>query len=84
MAEREKLQIEVYGQRYTLRVEPQEAAQAAAIAAYVDDMMHQIGDSQERLDYRDVAVLAALSITEEYFQLEKAYQDLLDILEEER
>ena len=41
-------------------------------------------DKQERLDYRDVAVLAAMNITEEYFKLQQEYQELLSIVDEEK
>lgn len=55
-----------------------------AITAHVDQMMHKVGDDQTRLDYRDVAVLAAMNITEEYFKLQREYQELLSIVDEEK
>ena len=79
MAERQKLNVEIYGQLYTLRVTPEEA-----IAAHVDQMMHKIGDGQNRLDYRDVAVLAAMNIAEEYAKLQQSYQELVAVLDEEK
>ncbi|MGM9525739.1 MAG: cell division protein ZapA [Peptococcaceae bacterium] len=84
MSEREKISVEIYGQMYTLRVMPEEKAQVEAIAAHVNDMMHQIGDGQNRLDYRDVAVLAAMNIAEEYFKLQQEYGELLAIVDEEK
>ncbi len=84
MAERQKLNVEIYGQLYTLRVTPEEAAQVEAIAAHVDQMMHKIGDGQNRLDYRDVAVLAAMNIAEEYAKLQQSYQELVAVLDEEK
>lgn len=69
MSEPSKLNVEIYGHIYTLRVTPEEKAQVEAITAHVDQMMHKVGDDQTRLDYRDVAVLAAMNITEEYFKL---------------
>ena len=84
MSEREKLQVDIYGQRYTLRVLPEEKSQVEAIAGHVNQMMHQVGDNQSRLDYRDVAVLAAMNITEEYYKLQREYDELLTIINEER
>lgn len=84
MTEREKLQVEIYGRRYTLRVMQEERAQVQGIAEHVDVMMHQIGDEQPRLDYRDVAVLAAMNIAEEYYKLQREYEDLVTIVNEER
>ena len=60
MSEPSKLNVEIYGHIYTLRVTPEEKAQVEAITAHVDQMMHKVGDDQTRLDYRDVAVLAAI------------------------
>lgn len=84
MSEPSKLNVEIYGHMYTLRVTPEEKAQVEAITAHVDQMMHKVGDDQTRLDYRDVAVLAAMNITEEYFKLQREYQELLSIVDEEK
>ena len=84
MTERQKLNVEIYGQLYTLRVAPEETAQVEAIAAHVDQMMHKIGDGQNRLDYRDVTVLAAMNIAEEYAKLQQEYQELVAIVDEEK
>ncbi len=84
MSEPSKLNVEIYGHIYTLRVTPEEKAQVEAITAHVDEMMHKVGDDQTRLDYRDVAVLAAMNITEEYFKLQREYQELLSIVDEEK
>lgn len=84
MSEREKINAEIYGQKYTLRVLPEEKEKVLAIAKHVDAMMHKVGDTQGRLDYRDVAVLAAMNLAEEYFKLQQAYDELLAIVNEER
>ncbi len=84
MSEREKISVEMYGQMYTLRVMPEEKQNVLAIAHHVDEMMHKVGDSQGRLDYRDVAVLAAMNLAEEYFKLQREYEELLTIVNEER
>ncbi|MBO5301560.1 MAG: cell division protein ZapA [Peptococcaceae bacterium] len=36
------------------------------------------------MDYRDVAVLAAMNIAEEYYQLQQDYQALIDMIDEEK
>jgi cell division protein ZapA (FtsZ GTPase activity inhibitor) len=46
--------------------------------------MKKVADSQGRLDYRDVAVLAARNLAEEYFKLQQAYEEILAIVNEER
>ena len=84
MSEREKISVDIYGQLYNLRVTPEEKARVLAIARHVDNMMKKVADSQGRLDYRDVAVLAAMNLTEEYFKLQQAYEEILAIVNEER
>ena len=81
MSERQKMNVEIYGQLYTLRVAPEDKANVEKIARRVDEMMRQVGGGQSHLDYRDVAVLAAMNIAEEYFKLQKEYQELVTILD---
>lgn len=84
MSDREKISVDIYGQKYTLRVTPEEKENVLAIANHVDKMMHKVGDNQSRLDYRDVAVLAAMNLAEEYFRLQREYEEILAIVNEER
>ena len=84
MSEREKISVDIYGQLYNLRVTPEEKERVLAIARHVDSMMKKVADRQGRLDYRDVAVLAAMNLTEEYFKLQQAYEEILAIVNEER
>lgn len=84
MSEREKISVDIYGQLYNLRVTPEEKERVLAIARHVDNIMKKVADSQGRLDYRDVAVLAAMNLTEEYFKLQQAYEEILAIVNEER
>lgn len=84
MSDREKISVDIYGQKYTLRVTPEEKENVLAIANHVDKMMHKVGDNQSRLDYRDVAVLAAMNLAEDYFRLQREYEEILAIVNEER
>jgi len=82
--EKQKLNVELYGQKYTFRASLEERQKLLVIAAHVDAMMHKVGDHQPKLDYRDVAVLAAMNIAEEYYQLQQDYQALIDMIDEEK
>jgi cell division protein ZapA len=82
--EKQKLNVELFGQKYTFRAEADERQKLLDIAGHVDYMMHKIGDNQPKLDYRDVAVLAAMNIAEEYYQLQQDYQALIDMIDEEK
>ena len=81
---KEKLNVEIYGQHYTFRVEPDKKEAVASIAHYVDQMMHKTAAGQKKLDYRDIAVLAAMNIAEEYYQLQQDYQALIEMIDEEK
>ena len=83
-SEKQKLNVELFVQKYTFRSTAEERQKLLDIAGHVDYMMHKIGDNQPKLDYRDVAVLAAMNIAEEYYQLQQDYQALIDMIDEEK
>ncbi len=82
--EKQKLNVEIFGQKYTFRASAEERQKLLSVAGHVDAMMHRIGDGQTKLDYRDIAVLAAMNIAEEYYQLQADYQALIDMIDEEK
>lgn len=84
MEEMKKLTVEINGQTYTLRVTAENYDKVARVAKHVDEMMIKVTSQQPRLDFRDAAVLAAMNITEEYYQLQQDYQNLLDVINEEK
>lgn len=61
------LSVEIYGQSYKLRGEGQKDY-IQKLAGYLDSKMNQIADSSTTVDSLKVAILAALNITDEYFQ----------------
>ncbi len=81
---KQKVNVEIFDQKYTFRAAPEERQKVLEIANHVDYMMHKVGDGQTKLDYRDIAVLAAMNIAEEYYQLQQDYQALLDMIDEEK
>ena len=82
--EKQKLNVELFGQKYTFRAAAEDRQKLLDVAGHVDYMMHKIGDNQPKLDYRDVAVLTAMNIAEEYYQLQQDYQALIDMIDEEK
>ena len=63
------VQVEIYGQRYSLRAgDDQEASYVESLAAHVDRRMREIAESTPTVDSFKVAVLAAVNIADEYFQ----------------
>lgn len=82
MAEREKLvQVEIYGQRYTLKGS-EDSAYVESLAAHVDRRMREIAGSSSTVDSLKVAVLAAVNIADEYFRLKLAGESVGDRVHE--
>ncbi len=70
-----KIQVEIYGQSYQIRAGA-DPDYIKNIARYVDLKMREIGSSAPTVDSLKIAVLAALNITDELFQLKLHQQDV--------
>ena len=91
------VQVEIYGHRYTLKA-TKDPSWVESVASHVDRKMREISATTPTVDSLKVAILAAVNIADEYFQLkvegeaiedriaEKAEQlsDLLDASLRER
>jgi cell division protein ZapA len=64
------LEVEVYGQRYVLRGEADEGY-AGRLAQYVDGKIRELAAQSRSATPARLAVLAAINITHELFQLQK-------------
>ena len=80
-AEKNKVTVYIYGSNYTMRTAYSEE-QVEKIVAYLNEKMQEVGLNQSRLNYRDVAVLAALNIVDELLNVKEDYQQLLEIINE--
>ena len=80
-AEKNKVIVNIYGSNYTMRTAYSEE-QVEKIVAYLNEKMQEVGLNQSRLNYRDVAVLAALNIVDELLNVKEDYQQLLEIINE--
>ena len=65
--------VEIYGQTYNLRGEG-DASYITDLAAFVDRKMREVSDHTATVDSLKVAILAALNIADEHFQLRTAEQ----------
>lgn len=84
MDELKKVSVDIYGHSYTLRVAEENIEKVIKVAKHVDEMMRKVVAQQPKVDFRDAAILAAMNISEEYFQLQHDYQNLLEIINEEK
>jgi len=73
------VEIEIYGQRYTVRGEADEE-HVKRIAAYVDQHMRGLAVGMKTATLPKLAVLAALNITHQWFESEqRRQQDAADV-----
>jgi cell division protein ZapA len=63
--------VEIYGQTYNLRGEG-DSSYITGLAAFVDRKMREVSDHTATVDSLRVAILAALNIADEHFQLRSA------------
>ena len=87
------IDIEIYGQRYTIKGEADDQY-VKRLAAFVDEHMRQVGKGMKTATLPKLAVLAAINIAHELFQAERLREkeeadverrvlSLLDTIEEQ-
>jgi cell division protein ZapA len=69
-----KIQVEIYGQTYQIKAGA-DPEYIKNIAKYVDLKMREISSATPTVDSLKIAVLAALNITDEFYQLKMKQQD---------
>ncbi len=67
------IQIEIYGQRYTLKGQAPEAY-VKELADYLDRKMQEVATASNVNTLSKIAILAALNITDELFQQRRVLQ----------
>lgn len=63
-----KIEVRIFGQQYQIKAGP-DPDHIKRIAQYVDEKMREIATATPTVDTLKIAVLAALNITDEFFQL---------------
>ena len=66
--------VKVFDQTYSIRAE-KDPEYISRVAEFVDGRMREIAQGTSTVDTLRVAVLAALNIADEYFQLRQKYSD---------
>jgi cell division protein ZapA len=69
------VKVKILDQEYLIKSE-EDSEQVYRIAEYVNEKLREIKDNTEGLSEKKVAILAALTIASEYFQLLKERDDL--------
>jgi len=74
--------VEIYSKTYILRGD-KSPAQLRKMAREIDFRMKEVAEVADGLDLTRTAVLAALSLAEEYLELQERYDRVVQMLEEE-
>lgn len=78
----QRVEVEIFGEIYRLRTDDPDGL--AKLVQMVDSTMKSIAQSTRTLAGSRVAVLSALKIAEDYLQLKKDYDELLELLDENK
>ncbi len=75
------LEIEIFGQKYKIRVKGEEdEAYIGHLTSFVDQKMHEVAVKSKSGDAAKVAVLAALNIADELFLCHKKMDQLSEAI----
>lgn len=78
-----KVTVEIFGETYALKGDG-ESERVKRVAAMLDQRMKLIARANSRLSPAKIAVLAALNIADDFLRLEQDYQQLVQMLKEEK
>ncbi|MBR4904451.1 MAG: cell division protein ZapA [Selenomonadaceae bacterium] len=82
VAEMKRVEVEIFGEVYRLRTEDPNGL--AKLVRMVDSTMKSIAQNTRTFAGSRIAVLAALKIAEDYVQLKKDYDELIQLLDENK
>ncbi len=78
----ERVEVEIFGEIYRLRTDDREGLKK--IVKMVDSTMKTVAQNTKSFAGSRIAVLAALKLAEDYYQLKKDYDELLELLDENK
>ncbi|MGI6145292.1 MAG: cell division protein ZapA [Peptococcia bacterium] len=79
--QKNKLNVTIFNEQYVIKGEADQAY-IEKVASYVDNKMEQIAEMNEMLSAKQIAVLVALNLADEYLQLRHDYDELIKLLNE--
>jgi len=75
------IEIEIYGQKYRIRVKGEEDKKyISRLTSYVDQKMREVAVKSKSVDNLKISVLAALNIADEYFLCLKKLDQLNEVV----
>jgi cell division protein ZapA len=77
-----RVTVQIYGQNYRLMGKVS-TNHLEMVAQFVDQKMREIAVKNSSLDTAKISVLSAINIADEYFKLQKEYEEVLKLLDEQ-
>jgi len=77
-----RVKVKIYGEEYCVRGFAS-IDHIKKVAEYVDKKIADLSNSRANLSTTQIAVLAALNITDELFQLNQEYEEIMSLLDSE-
>ncbi len=77
--DKNSVQVQIFGVDYSLKSE-EEPEYVRMVAKYVDDKVQRIAHNTNVKSHSKIAVLAALNIADEFFQLKQRHENSLNQL----
>lgn len=75
------IEIEIYGQKYKIRVKGEEDEKYIShLTSYVDQKMREVAVKSKSVDTLKIAVLASLNIADEFFLSQKKMDQLNEVI----
>lgn len=75
------IEIEIYGQKYRIRVKGEEDEKYIShLTSFIDQKMREVAVKSKSVDSLKIAVLAALNIADEYFLSQKKLDQLNEVI----
>ena len=78
----QRVEVEIFGEIYRLKTDDPQSL--SKLVQMVDSTMKSIAQNTRTFAGSRIAVLAALKIAEDYMQLKKDYEELVELLDEHR
>jgi cell division protein ZapA len=76
-----RVTVQIFGQNYRLMGEVS-ADHLEKVAQFVDQKMREVADKNRSLDTAKISVLSAINIADEYFKLQRDYEEVLKLIDE--
>lgn len=77
-----KITVDILGEHYPIKgdLEPERIIR---VAAWLNERMKKVAQSNSRLSHHQVAVMAAMNLADDYLKLEADYEELMKMVKQQ-